>query len=250
MKPRTRFYHTYLVFILLLLPVIHIQAQTRASDSLSTKKFNYKPFIVPALFMGYGFVALNNPTLLSIDTDFQASFDTTKSTRVDDITMLIPSISAYGLDWMGIKGKQSFKDKTLVFGTASVLVMGSVFATKSLSNRVRPNDASDDSFPSGHTAVAFMGAEFLYQEYKHISPWYGIVGYGIAATTGYLRMYNNKHWFSDVVAGAGFGIMSTKIAYLLQPHLQKKLFKKEESTSFVSPFYNGEQLGVSLVRTF
>jgi membrane-associated phospholipid phosphatase len=37
----------------------------------------------------------------------------------------------------------------------------------------------------------------------------------MAATTGYLRMYNNKHWFGDVVAGAGVGILSAKFSYWL-----------------------------------
>lgn len=249
MNDRTLSSYTFIISILVMLFLLPLQAQTTATDSI-TKKFNVKPLLVPTLFMGYGFVALNNPTLLSIDTNIQTSFDTTKSTKADDITMLLPAASVYGLNWAGIKGKHNFKDRSIVFGTASLLVLSTVFATKSLSNRARPNGASNDSFPSGHTAVSFMGAEFLYQEYKHISPWYGIVGYGIAATTGYLRMYNNKHWFSDVVAGAGFGILSTKIAYLLQPYLPKKLFNKVASTSFISPFYNGEQLGVSLVRSF
>ena len=41
---------------------------------------------------------------------------------------------------------------------------------------------------------------------------------------GFLRMYNNKHWLSDVVAGAGIGIMSTKIAYWIYPVIKRKLF--------------------------
>ena len=235
---------------LLVLCTLYLQAQNQAVDSIPSKKFDFKPLILPSLFVGYGFVALNNPTLFSIDTDIQESFDTTKSTRIDDVTMFLPAASVYGLNMVGIKGKNNLKDRSIVFGTASILVLSTVFATKSLTKRERPNGASEDSFPSGHTAVSFMGAEFLYQEYKHISPWYGIVGYGVAATTGYLRMHNNKHWFSDVVAGAGFGILSTKAAYLLQPYLQKTLFKEDKTTSFLSPFYNGEQLGLSFVRSF
>ena len=38
-------------------------------------------------------------------------------------------------------------------------------------------------------------------------------------------MYNNRHWLTDVAAGAGIGILSTKIAYWLYPFLNSKLFK-------------------------
>lgn len=252
-QPTTQFLKIEMKFklaALLFLCFIKTNAQETLVDSLDQQKFNYKPLLIPSVLIGYGFVSLNNPSLLSIDSSIQKSFDTSKSTHIDDFTMLLPAVSVYGLNLTGVKGKHNFKDRTVIFGTASILVLGSVFATKSITQRERPNGVSDDSFPSGHTAIAFMGAEFLYQEYKHISPWYGIVGYGVAATTGYLRMYNNKHWFSDVVAGAGFGILSTKIAYLMHTYLNKKLFKSNTSTSFVSPFYNGEHMGVFFVRSF
>ena len=55
----------------------------------------------------------------------------------------------------------------------------------------------------------------LWQEYKDYSPWIAYSGYAVAAGTGFLRMYNNRHWLSDVIAGAGFGMLSTKLAYWL-----------------------------------
>tara|TARA_B100000809_G_scaffold263113_1_gene315601 strand:- start:11126 stop:11854 length:729 start_codon:yes stop_codon:yes gene_type:complete len=236
--------------LFLFLCIVKLSAQKSTVDSLHHKRFNYKPLIFSTVLIGYGLASLNSSFLISVNRSIQESFDTTKSTHADDITMLLPTLSVYGLNMVGIKGQNDFKNRTLIIGTASVLVLSTVFATKSITQRERPNATSNDSFPSGHTAVAFMGAEFMYQEYKHISPWYGVIGYGIAATTGYLRMYNNKHWFSDVVAGAGFGILSTKLAYLMYPYLQKKLFKSNTSTSFVTPFYNGEHMGISLIKSF
>jgi hypothetical protein len=41
--------------------------------------------------------------------------------------------------------------------------------------------------PFGHTANAFASAEFLWQEYKDVSIWYGISGYIIASGTGVLE---------------------------------------------------------------
>jgi len=83
-----------------------------------------------------------------------------------------------------------------------------------------------------------MGAEFLWQEYKYVSPWIGIAGYTIAAGTGILRMYNNKHWFTDIVAGAGFGILSTKMAYWLYPTIKTTFFREKHLKNITAlPYY-------------
>ena len=79
----------------------------------------------------------------------------------------------------------------------------SVFALKNITKVERPDGSSNNSFPSGHTATAFAGAECMYREYKDQSIWYGIEGYAVATATGLFRMYNDRHWLTDVVAGAG-----------------------------------------------
>lgn len=89
-----------------------------------------------------------------------------------------------------------------------------------------------------HTATAFMGAAFLWEEYKDASVWIGITGYAIASGTAFLRMYNNKHWFADVVAGAGIGILGTKIACFVFPFVNKILFNESNASteSVILPF--------------
>ncbi len=81
-------------------------------------------------------------------------------------------------------------------------------------NVQRPDGSNMKSFPSGHTATVFTGSHILFNEYKDSCPWIGIGAYGIATATGILRMTNNKHWLSDVITGAGIGILSAEVAYM------------------------------------
>lgn len=86
-----------------------------------------------------------------------------------------------------------------------------------------------------------MGAEFLWQEYKHHSIWYGIGGYLVASATGLFRIYNDRHWFGDVIAGAGIGMLSAKFAYWLYPQISQR-----RKNAVCLPYYNGRQMGISI----
>ena len=91
---------------------------------------------------------------------------------------------------------------------------------KELIDSPRPNGAGNNSFPSGHTDLVFTGAELVRMEYG----WgWGAGAYAVAATVGMMRLYNNWHWASDVIFGAGLGILCAHIGgWLLEP--TKQLF--------------------------
>lgn len=114
----------------------------------------------------------------------------------------------------------------------------------------RPDSGARNSFPSEHTATAFMGAEFLRREYKEVSPWIGYAGYAVAAATGYLRIYNNRHYFNDVIAGACIGIVSTKLAYWLYPKCFKRKKPDKQVAVFGLPYYSAEALGMNVSVLF
>jgi len=120
-----------------------------------------------------------------------------------------------------------------------------VSSIKEITHEQRPNGADYLSFPSGHTAEAFASAEFLMQEYKNVSIWYGIGGYAVATSVAFLRMYNNKHWLSDVIAGAGFGIISTRLAYVLYPKIKKLFSRTPIPNSALMPYYQNGSFGVA-----
>lgn len=65
------------------------------------------------------------------------------------------------------------------------------------------------SFPSGHTTVAFAAATVFAMEYRD-KPLIPIIAYTAASLIGISRITENRHWFSDVVAGAVLGYFSGK----------------------------------------
>ncbi|GEP93672.1 hypothetical protein SAMN05660909_05620 [Chitinophaga terrae (ex Kim and Jung 2007)] len=72
-----------------------------------------------------------------------------------------------------------------------------------------------------------------------------------AVFTGVYRTVNDKHWVSDVVAGAGFGILSTELAYWLFPKINGLLTGKEKRTAtMVMPYYQNKGFGIGLVQNF
>lgn len=244
-----------LLLCLLLCPTKICAQPVKDSIKLNpSTSFKYQSFIVPAVFVGYGIVSLKNHELIKINTDTRTEIKEhiDQKLTIDDFSQYAPAVAVYGLNAVGIEGKHTFKERTIVLGTAYLLMSATVTSLKYTTKVERPDGSSMNSFPSGHTATAFLGAEFLYQEYKDVSPWIGIAGYTIAAGTGYFRMYNNRHWFSDVVAGAGIGIASTKIAYLIYPYINRLLFSKKESKAFglILPFYNKNQSGLCAVFKF
>ena len=222
-----------------------------------TKKYqcSIASVVVPAAMLGYGIATFEYGPLRSLDHTTKNEIredNSTFHTKVDDWLRYTPALSVYALNAMGIQGAHNFRDRTIILGISSLLMMGTVGGVKTLSHRQRPDGSTFNSFPSGHTATSFMGAEFMRQEYKDVSPWYGVYGYAVATATGVLRMYNNRHWLSDVVAGAGLGILSAKAAYWVFPKMEKVWAKKEGKNSMhpiAMPTYSPDtkSVGISVV---
>jgi membrane-associated phospholipid phosphatase len=208
--------------------------------------------VVPTLMVSYGFLALKSPMLKSLNHSTRAELredHPTFSTKVDNYLKSAPIVAVYGLNLAGIHGKHNFRDRTMLIGISALIMTGSVGALKSATHQLRPDGSTYNSFPSGHTSTAFMGAQFMWEEYKDVSPWYGVAGYAVATTTGVLRLYNNRHWVSDVVTGAGIGMLSTKAAYWLYPKIQRVFTPKSSMNAVILPTYNAEwkTAGISLM---
>jgi membrane-associated phospholipid phosphatase len=215
--------------------------------------FPYKSFILPAAMVAYGFTALKVGALKNLNGEVKEEMwiDNPHSRfHADNYLMYVPALAVYGLNAAGIHGAHNFKDRTMILLMTQLFAQGTVFSLKSMTHTLRPDGSAYNSFPSGHTAEAFANAEFMRMEYKDVSPWYGVAGYAVATATGMLRMYNNKHWMNDVVAGAGIGIASARLSYWLYPKIQHLLFKDKSPGTVIMPSYNNGSIGLSFAHHF
>lgn len=216
-------------------------------------KTNYGTYVLPAAFVAYGIISIHNHELKRLDMNIKSELREDHAhfyTRIDDYLQYSPAAAVYALNAFGIKGKNAFRDRTFIYALTTAISTATVMSLKTFIKSPRPDGSSNNSFPSGHTTTAFAAATFLYEEYKDVSPWYGIAGYAAAAATGAMRMYNNRHWLSDITAGAGIGILSAKLAYAIYPAIQKKLFKTKPMNTVVMPFYQNKGAGLSVVYHF
>lgn len=132
-----------------------------------------------------------------------------------DYLRFAPAAVMLGMKAAGVESRSSWSRMICSDAISTALMVGMVKGGKKIVGRTRPDGSDGESYPSGHTAAAFMTATMLAKEYGHISPWIAIGGYGVATATGFMRIKQNKHWASDVMTGAGIGILSTELGYLI-----------------------------------
>lgn len=179
------------------------------------KPFYLNQIYVPAALLTTGIVST---TLFTAQLKYKIVSERNEHfsnfhTNIDDYLQYAPIPIAYGLDALGFKSKNDILNRSLILLKGEALMLVSVNILKYTTKELRPDEGNLYSFPSGHTAQAFAAATFLSEEYKGRYPWMPYVAYGMASTTGLLRMANNRHFIGDVLMGAGLGILSMKISY-------------------------------------
>ncbi|MES2873795.1 MAG: phosphatase PAP2 family protein [Bacteroidota bacterium] len=230
-----------------------VQDDTTNLSTLSSKSFSFKTkakYSIPAALIVYGFIALDDNIFKKADTqihhEIQENYPTF-STQIDDKLQYAPVATVYALNILGVKSKNNLFDRTAMYLISNSLMSMSVDFLKGKTAKLRPSGSDRRSFPSGHTATAFVAAEFMNQEFKNTSPWYGYIGYSMATATGALRMMNNQHWLSDVLAGAGVGILTTKFTYLAYPWIKKKIIGNKHLNFMATPVIQNGNVGFSLI---
>lgn len=144
------------------------------------------------------FILLSSSIIVTTPAYAGNSSDITKAG--DILSFAIPAIaygSTYHMD--DKEGRQQFY-QSFAANTAVT------YALKSTIDKERPDNSDNDSFPSGHTSMAFQGASFIHKRYGLE---YSIPAYVGATFVGYSRIQADKHDMADVLAGAALGVASS-----------------------------------------
>ncbi len=122
------------------------------------------------------------------------------------------------------RSKKDFNQYIKVYNEAFFVNMAFTYAFKTVVRRERPGKQNYRSFPSGHTSGSFVVAAVLYRIYGYKA---GLPAYTMATVTGLQRIHTDKHWLSDVLAGARLGtLIGDGFAGLIDNHNNAESGKK------------------------
>ena len=128
----------------------------------------------------------------------------------DDWTQYAPAAAYAALGLIpGIENESSLVKRGCTFIGGFGFLAATTLLTKEIAGEMRPDGSGFDSFPSGHSGKAFLGAELVRMEFGN---GWGAAAYSVAGVTDFMRIWNDKHWLSDVVAGAALGILSAHVS--------------------------------------
>lgn len=229
--------------LLLLLIFLIILSKARAQDSTlqpsCCKRFPYKRQIVSLALITTGAVTLRKGN--------EALIRYTPQTYItaDDYLQYAPMLGMYAADMAGVKAQNSVWNQTKYLALSQLACATVVQTLKYTVRSQRPNKGARNSFPSGHTSVAFVGAAVLYHEFKNTNRFLAYSGFFVATAVGALRQTNRRHYISDVLAGAGIGILTTNMIYYFEPLKAWQPFAKSDRLSLL-PYYDGKSAGISL----
>ena len=151
----------------------------------------------------------------SIDQVIRHKVQATDKGVIDD-SMKVITYLGDGMVNLGIASQLPDKEarseayKSVIVGGLSVLTLKSIIGKKRPPGPIKYKpftlNSSYHAFPSGHTTTAFALATTIADHY----PEYRYLCYGLASLVGVSRLYEDRHWASDVIAGAGLGYISAK----------------------------------------
>lgn len=175
-------------------------------------KLNPKDLIIPGSMLVVSLVATNTDKYRDFIPGLRKN-PKNRETPFDDIAQLVPSMMLPVFDIFADEKHSPF-DQLFLMGMSYGLTVLPVRLSKNHYESERPY-GGNASFPSGHTATAFVGSHMIYKEFKDSNPVIAYSGYALGAVTAVARVVNDKHWVSDVVAGAAVAILATELAYFI-----------------------------------
>jgi len=232
------------------------QAQP-AADSLSmadpSTTFSARQLIIPAALITIGGFGVSNGWLEHVNHGVKNRMARLRSDHhmpADSYLRFLPAAANVALSATGLPARHSLRQRLLLTATATAAMAVMAEGAKRTVHERRPDNSDRRSFPSGHAATAFMGAELVRSDY---GTGVGIAAYSVATLVAAMRLYNERHWLNDVLAGAGIGILSARMAYWLLPLEQRLLgWDDQSAAAAVVPTYEPQtqSLGFSVALAF
>lgn len=242
----------YIFIIIFTFNYFSLEAQELAykkSDSLKTRSTFLESSILPLSMITVGIIANNSQFEKDLRYDIRAKVGNDFQFRIDDYFQLVPIAEMYIADALGVKAKNHWFDQSKYLFISNVISASITQGLKRITLKNRPDNSTNDSFPSGHTSFSFTNASVLMHEFRDSAPVLAYSGYLFSTTTATFRMINDRHWISDVLVGAGIGILATELVYYLEPLKNFNPFKKNENINFV-PMIDQNSKGFYFSYTF
>jgi membrane-associated phospholipid phosphatase len=207
------------------LPVLLLTVPLAAQRPGSASTDSTTRITLPEVAIGIGVIAAASTIDVPIANAFQdhrtaGSLNTARQfDRFGDLTGAVPILGGLAIASL-VSHNHRLGKATLRAAASAALAALTTQAVKRVVGRERPVEDADldgydfhfftnhQAFPSGHTAAAFALATSLGDGIGH--SWARVGLFGLAAGTAWARMEEHEHWFSDVLAGAAVGILSSK----------------------------------------
>jgi membrane-associated phospholipid phosphatase len=205
-------------------------AERVTADSAATGLFEKPDLVLGAIVVGT-FIAI--PTLEGVDQSVRLSVagalddkDLVPRSVGRSLGSLPVAVAFTGGTFVvgGMTGNESLENAGLHSLEALLLAEAVTQLIKLATGRPRPNITSDadqfhpfklstdyHSFPSGHASKVFAIAATFSSDLGDEVPWVPFVAYPLAVWTATTRVLDQKHWVTDVVAGAALGILASRV---------------------------------------
>ncbi|ADR23651.1 phospholipid phosphatase [Marivirga tractuosa] len=226
----------YIFILIFSLSIFNLQAQQTAdrdSDSLKTKYHLIKSAALPFSLITAGLFTNNSQFEKDLQSSIRAKVGNNFQFKIDDHFQYVPIVEMYLADVLQVEAKNHWFDQTKYLLISNVISTAITQGLKRITLKTRPDLSSEHSFPSGHTTFSFTNASVLMHEFKDSAPVLAYSGYFFSSTTAAFRVINDRHWISDVLVGAGIGILVTELVYYFEPLENFNPFKKNENINFV-----------------
>ncbi|MDE6371159.1 MAG: phosphatase PAP2 family protein [Duncaniella sp.] len=200
-----------LLLLLIIAQSVFRPVSVHADDSIAPRP------IAPWVSAGAGALMLGGglASHYAYPHSFKVPLTGNHGSRGADVVQYLPLAAPWVLKAAGVHTRSGWEHMAVSQAFGVGIMAGSVKLIKSSVSSLRPDGSDYRSFPSGHTAWAFMGATVMAMELADSSPWYALGGYTLATAVAVERVVDAHHYPADVVAGAGIGVLSAQIGYMI-----------------------------------